>query len=309
MSKGKTETLVKTDRFPRKDVFFVPVTEVKEIKGSIEVGGKIFHENVRVDYGDIPLLAMQISENDGIRNPCKAIKKDGVYYLTDGHRRYRAALMILENTGVVINIPLMTEQHVTEEKRIMDMIICNEGKSLNPVEQADAIQRLIACGMDEKTIIAKTAFSSVYICNLKMLNKAPDKIKQMIVNNNIKATLAMSIMRKEKDYDKAIETIEQALDFKQSTENKTKITARDLSKAKNKVNSFSAIKKAYRHFEKKKLVVREDKVELFAFISRVMEGDVSFDELMGTLYLPEPEETKEPEFVDPNQTSIDVEQN
>lgn len=287
-----SETAVKTDRFPRKDIFFIPVTEVREIKGQIEFGGKIFYENVRTDYGDLDLLAQQILENGGIRNACKGFKKDGIFYLTDGHRRYRAAMLIFDRTGQIIDIPMMTERDITEEKRIMDMIICNEGKSLNPVEQASAVKRLMDCDMDEKTIMKKTGFSNVYICNLKMLYNAPEKIKTLIIDNVISATLAMSIMRKEKDFDKAIASIESAIEFKQSTANTSKITERDFRKAKKKVNSFSAIKKAYKHFDKQNRVVRQDKIELFTFISRVMDGDVSYDELMFTLYEPDAEEGK-----------------
>lgn len=282
----------KTDRFPRKDVFFIPVTQVQEIKGSIEFGGKTFFENVRKDYGDIQLLAKQIIANSGIRNPCKGFKKDGVYYLTDGHRRYTAAQHILKTTGEVIDIPLMSENGITEEKRVLDMIICNEGKPLNPVEQADAVFRLIEGGMEEKEIRDKTGFSNVYICNLKMLFNAPKEIKDKVSENMISGTLAMTIMRKEKDYDKAIETIENAIAFKQENANTSKITLKDITKSNKKVNSFSAVKKAYKHYEKHDRTVRQDKVDLFAFIARLMEGDVSYDELMASLY--EPEEEKEP---------------
>lgn len=279
-------------KFPRKDVFFVPVTEVEEIKGKIEFNGKVFHENVRKNYGDLKLLAKQIQENGGIRVPCRGFKKDGKYYLTDGHRRYRAAKLVLEQTGEVIDIPIISEKEITEQKRVIDMIICNEGLQLNPVEQADAVNRLIEGGMDEKTIMDKTGFSNVYICNLKMLHKAPQKIKDFIIDDIISATLAMSIMRKEKDFDKAIKTIEETIAYKQATSNTSKIYERDIKKAKKKVNSFSAIKKAYKHYEKHDKIVRQDKIELFSFISRIMEGDVSYDELMATLFEPDTEEEK-----------------
>lgn len=289
-------TKEKDVKFPRKDVFFVPVTEVQEINGKIEFGGKVFHENVRNDYGDLKLLAKQIQENGGIRIPCKGFKKDGVYYLTDGHRRFRAAKLILEQTGEVIDIPIISEQGITEEKRVIDMIICNEGKPLNPVEQADAVHRLIECGMEEKTIMDKTGFSNVYICNLKMLHKAPKKIKDLIINNVLSATLAMAIMRKEKDFDKAIQSIEEAVEFKKSTASteEVKITQRDLVKSKKKVNSFSAIRKAYKHYEKHERLVRQDKIDLFTFVSRIMEGEVSYEELMNTLFEPEIEKEKKP---------------
>lgn len=270
-------------------IILVPVTEVREIEDTIELNGRIFSKNVRSDYGDIPLLAKQIQEN-GVLMPCKGFKKNGITYLTDGHRRFKACSLILEETGEVTFMPFILENGITEEKRIMEMILCNEGKPLNPVEQADAVFRLVDCGMNEEAIRNKTGFSNTYMSNLKMLYHAPEKIKNMVRENVITGTLAMAIMRKEKNYDKAIETIEKTIAFKQansSGESETpKITFRDIGKAKDKVNSFSAIKKAYRHYEKEGLVIREDKIELFSFISSLIEGDFSYDELMAMLYEP-----------------------
>ena len=170
------------------------------------------------------------------------------------------------------------------------MILCNEGKPLNPVEQAEAVFRLVDCGMNEEEIRNKTGFSHTYMSNLKMLYNAPTKIKNMVRDNVITGTLAMDVMRKEKNYDKAIETIEQTIAFKKANSSGTseapKITLRDIGKAKDKVNSFSAVKKAYRHYEKEGLVIRQDKLELFTFISSLIEGDYSYDELMAILYEP-----------------------
>lgn len=270
-------------------IILVPVTEVREIEDTIELNGKLFSKNVRTDMGDIPLLAKQIKEN-GVLMPCKGLKKDGIVYLTDGHRRFKACSLILEETGDVTFMPFILENGITEEKRIMEMILCNEGKPLNPVEQADAVFRLVDCGMDEEAIRNKTGFSNTYMSNLKMLYNAPTKIKNMVRDNVITGTLAMDVMRKEKNYDKAIETIEQTIAFKKANSSQIseapKITLRDIGKAKDKVNSFSAIKKAYRHYKKEGLVIRQDKMEIFTFISSLIEGDYSYDELMATLYEP-----------------------
>jgi len=280
---------LKMEGLQEQKIILVPVTEVREIEDTIEIDGKEFSKNVRTDMGDIPLLAKQIKEN-GVLMPCKGLKKDGMVYLTDGHRRFKACSLILEETGDITFMPFILENGITEEKRIMEMILCNEGKPLNPVEQADAVFRLVDCGMDEEAIRNKTGFSNTYMSNLKMLYNAPTKIKNMVRDNVITGTLAMDVMRKEKNYDKAIETIEQTIAFKKANSSQTseapKITLRDIGKAKDKVNSFSAIKKAYRHYKKEGLVIRQDKMEIFTFISSLIEGDYSYDELMATLYEP-----------------------
>lgn len=275
------------DRMPRKDVFYVPVDKVQEIKGSIEFGGKTFRENIRTDYGDIKLLAEQILANDGIKVPCKGFKKDGVYYLTDGHRRYRAAMMILEDTGEVINIPMMmSEKGFTEDSRIIDMIICNEGKSLNPVEHATAVQRLRELDYSDAEIMKKTGFTKVYLSNLKLLDKSTDKIKKLIQEDVMSATLAMKLLREEKDIKKVEDTIDNALFQKQMTKagGSNKVTERDVVKSKGENNSFSALKRALK--KGKEHIVRMDNIDTFTLLTNLAEGKLNSEYFMELLFEP-----------------------
>lgn len=268
----------------RKDIFLVPITEIEEIKGSIEHNGMTFSENARQDYGDLNLLAKQIEEN-GIRVPCKGFKhKSGKYYLTDGHRRYRASMKVMQKTGEVIMVPMiMHSQTDNEETRLIDMIICNEGKSLNPVEQAEVVQRLIEMEIGDAEIKKRTGFSSTYLSNLRMLSKSPEKIKDYIKENIISSTLAMKVMREEKDFDKAVSVIENAIastDFNDS--DKKSITDKDIDRSKGKLNSFSALRKALK--KGAKLKVKPDKQKLFSLLTGINEGRYTFEWFMETLF-------------------------
>jgi ParB/RepB/Spo0J family partition protein len=282
MAKEKETTA--DGRPPRKDVFFLTLDQIK-----IEEGF-----NVRQDYGDINELAESIKEN-GVRVPIRGYKKNGVYWITDGHRRYKA-VQLLDKKGLEVRIPFLADgRESSQEQRVIDMIICNEGKKLNPVEVADAVNRLLNFGYTEGEIHVKTGYSKVYISNLKLLNSAPKKIKNLITDNVIKSTLAMKILREEKDFDKAMEVIENAIASAGAEGGgSSKITQKNVSKSKGKINSYAELKKIFKKAEKKGLVPRQDKIDVFMFVKSVNDGELSYNALLSELYEPEIEKEKAP---------------
>lgn len=241
--------------------------------------------NVREDYGDMDWLIQDIREY-GVKIPVlvhKKIGSDGIYILSDGFRRHRAA-MVLINEGEPIRIKAICEpKGNTDENRLIDMFILPEGcKQLNAIEQAKVIGRLIAYGLEIKDIAVKIHKSQAYVSNLNQLNKAPTKLKKLISKNVIKATLVSEILRQTKDYDKAQDEIENAMTDKgitlekdepadnhensHSDENeiieekekktpdkKKKVTKKDLQKKQGKVNSISHLKKFMKYFDKLQL--------------------------------------------------------
>jgi ParB-like chromosome segregation protein Spo0J len=276
------------NRPQRKDLFYIPFNQLKIDK----------EWNARIDYGNIDELANQILSVGEIRMPLRGMKdKDGFYVVRDGHRRYLATKLLVDKkklNGDEFLMPFLTYgREYSEIAALKDTLICAEGKPLNPVEQAIVIHRLMEEGLSEKDICENTGFTNVYVSNLKLLYNAPKKIHTLILDNVISATLAMKILRETKDFDEAVDTIEEAISFKESTDNKRKITERDVRKSKKKVNSISAMRKAYKKYERAECVVRQDKIELFTFIKSVMEGQLSFDELMSELYEPIAEKEKQ----------------
>ena len=287
---------MKTQERPqRKDVLYLPIEQI-----NIEPDF-----NVRQDMGDLSALAKSIEEN-GIKNPIRGFKREGVYWITDGHRRYYAA-KILVKKGIDVKIPLISEGHlVTEEQRVIDMLVCNDGKKLNPIEESEAVARLFNYGYSETDINKKTGFSKVYICNLKLLNSAPRKLKDLIIQNIVSATLAMSILRECKDYSEALELIEAAIKGKSISVPKTKktkqlaietelepeeegeeeeetpvrITAKDIQKTKGEHNSFSCLEKAFKKIDKDKLPIRNDKLALVNYLREIVKGSYSLEDFI-----------------------------
>lgn len=266
---------------PRKDVFFLNVSELNTMPDF----------NIRQDYGDLNSLAKSI-ESNGVRVPLRGHKKGEYYIITDGHRRFEAAKILLKK-GIEIRLPFINEgRECSDEQRVIDMLICNDGKRLNPVEESEAIKRLANFGYSDSEISEKTGFSKIYIYNLKTLQSAPKKLKDMIINNLVSATLAMKVLREEKDFNKAVETIEGAIISNSSKEGSKKITEKDLRKQNGSNNSYSALKKAFKKGIKKHLVVRQDKVDLYNFIENLNNGAYTTENLLSELFEPVPEKVK-----------------
>ncbi len=248
-------------RDPRKDVFLIHLDQISVAEGF----------NVRSDFGDLESLADSIEAN-GVKVPLRGYKKDGIYWLVDGERRYRAGKIVEKRTGIKMRVPFLPDaKESSEEQRVIDMLICNDGKKLNPVEESEAVQRLLNFGYTEKEVRDKTGFSKTYISNLKLMQSAPKKIRDLITSNLVSATLAMKVLREEKDFTKAQQVIEGAVTAA-STGDKKKITEKNIRKQMggSGINSYNALKKSFKQADKKGLVPRQDKLELYEFAKKIL---------------------------------------
>ncbi len=199
----------------------------------------------------------------------------------------------------------MSDARQSEEDRVLSQITDNSGKRFNPVEESAVINRLLNYGFTDAEVSKKTGFSKVYLSNLKLLHSAPKKLKDLILTNVIKSTLAMKVLREEKDFAKAQQLIESAIENSEAKKDgKKKITEKDIQKQQGKVNSYSALRKTFKIAKKQKLVPREDKTELIAFVRRIHDGQFDLDTLISELYYPE--EVMDVEFENPNQIKIEV---
>lgn len=277
-----------------KDVWMIQPSEFDKIVFPIidEDGRKL---NKRDDFSDIPAFAKQIVTYGKIEVPVIGYFKDGMINITNGERRTRAAIYAYEKMGVEILIPFITENKGTSvvDRLYKQIRLNNHLKQFTPVEESEVVAELINQGVDENEIRTQLDYSKVYLCNLKLLQKAPEKIKKIISDKIISSTLAMHILRETKNFDEAIDLIENAISLKSNGSNSdspTKITKKDIVKSQGKVNSFSAVKKALKKADKRQ--VRMDKIELFNILKALNEGQYTLEFLMAELYEPEVEKEK-----------------
>lgn len=240
--------------------------------------------NPRVDYGDLRALADSIIAN-GVKVPVRGFKKDGEFVLTDGHRRLKAVFLLLKDyPDAEILIPFIIDpSEKSAEQRIIDVMICNDGLKLNPLEEAEIVNRLVNFGMSDKDIAKRTAQTKVYVSNLKLLYSAPEKIKNRIREGMVSATLVLDVLRNSEDFSDAIDKIEGAVEFVGAS-GKDKVVKKDLQQSLGKQNSYSALKKCYKSVVKSDRVVKDDKVELFDFLEKIINGELSKEELESYLF-------------------------
>lgn len=195
---GKTMEEHNKARAPRFDGYVVRASETKVIEGF----------NIRTDYGDLSeLVEIFVSTPEKIP-PAKCYKKDGVYIITDGHRRRQAAILAEEVTKKPVMLRLLVEaKGYNDLERVTDMFLFNEGKKLTLLEQAEGIRRFAELyGLDEHAIAKRIHKSVTYVRNCIKLKTAPADIQQLMADEYVSPTLVIS-MFKEHDLDEAVQII------------------------------------------------------------------------------------------------------
>jgi len=229
--------------------------------------------NVRVDYGDIAALSVSIAEN-GVRVPLRGYKKGDGYVLTDGHRRYKAIMLLVEQ-GTEIRVPLLTEKNPSMEQRIIDMYICNDGKKLTPLEEAEIVTRLQNLGLTSKEVATKLGCTEAHVCNMRAISDLPTKLKNRIKVNEISSTLVLSVVRQNKELtiDQITAKVEDILD-KAKTSGK-KVTKSVVDAELKKINSLAELKSVLKNTGEAMCTNKD----LFAFALAIAENQITADEI------------------------------
>jgi ParB/RepB/Spo0J family partition protein len=285
----QTETITAVEA-KRTDMYKVPFSQLRIVEGL----------NIRKDYGDVESLAESIKEN-GVKNPLRGYKKGADFFVVDGHRRY-AAMELLFNSGIEITAPFILQEKTTNDvQQVIDMIITNDGKSLTPIEIAEAVRRLFAYGLSEKKIAERLAKSVSYINKLNLLNKAPQKLINLIEQGVISATQAIDIVSSGEAYtflqdyekgkfSKAVEKPVEApvsnnndseeqveyFEFEKEPVEKQKPVERITKKSFNKVNSWKDFSKFVKSSADE---IKPERKEAFNFFVKVMENKVTLEEI------------------------------
>lgn len=223
-------------------------------------GGNVRSENgygdIQGDIVDIMLDRHNSGEKHLIFLPIKGFRKigdPGKWVSLEGHRRIRACSMFHEQTGIAPMVQIITENvsNKTKADLITEMALSSTAKPLTPVEWAGVVSRLENEGLSQKEIAAKLGKKDLgFVRNLSRLSKSPKRIRDLIESNTISYSTVISIFQKEPDFEKALSTIEKALDVaktktprEQSSEPRVKISRSDLNEATNLVDSHIELRR------------------------------------------------------------------
>lgn len=144
-------------------------------------------------------LANSIKEH-GVIQPLVVRKVETGYEIVAGERRWRAA----RQAGLK-EIPCIVRELSDEQNMLFAIIENMQREDLNPIEEAEGLERMITnFGMTQSEISKSVGKSRPYITNSLRLLKLPDEIKDMMEDGKLTTGHGRALITIE-DEDKAIE--------------------------------------------------------------------------------------------------------
>jgi ParB family transcriptional regulator, chromosome partitioning protein len=140
-----------------------------------EVVPNPFQPRKKVKDADIDKLAESIKQN-GIIQPLLVKKKDGGYQLIAGERRWRAA----QRAGLT-EVPAVLREAEAISQLELALIENIQRRNLNPMEEAEAYQRLVQeFGVSQEEVARQVSKDRTSISNSLRLLKLPPRIQEQI---------------------------------------------------------------------------------------------------------------------------------
>lgn len=135
----------------------------------------------------------------------------GFYQIIAGERRWRAAKI-----AGLKEIPVIIKEYTAQEVMEIALIENIQREDLNPIEEAEAYQRLITeYHLKQDEVAEKVSKSRVAVTNTLRLLKLDERVRSMLIEDKIKSGHARALLAIE-DGDKQYETAVQIFDEKLS---------------------------------------------------------------------------------------------
>ena len=183
----------------------------------------------KFDEAHIKELAKSIKEY-GILQPILVQENNnGEYQIIAGERRWRAAQII-----GISEIPAIVKESSNESSVEISLIENIQREDLNPIEEAEIYDELLKkYNLSHQDIADKVGKSRSYVTNMLRFLKMPEKLKKMLINNEISAGHAKVVMASGNPEELAKSIKQENLSVRQ---------AEALQKNKKQNNSISNIK-------------------------------------------------------------------
>lgn len=159
---------------------------------------------------EIPELAQSIAEKGLLRPLVVRVDGDRIF-LVDGERRYRALEYIrvealpLRDGLDLDRVPCVPEdRNATETDRLVTALASNTGKPLDPMEEAEAFQRLRDGGMVPEKIASSVGKSRGYVVQRLGLLNAGEEVREALAKGEISATAAQTLARAPIEHQRAV---------------------------------------------------------------------------------------------------------
>ena len=215
------------------------IVKINEVEPNKNQPRRTFDEDALLE------LAESIKQH-GVIQPLIVKKRDKYYEIIAGERRWRAAKMAgLKEIPIVIKD--LSDQEIMEVALIENI----QHEDLNPIEEAQAYQRLIKeYNYKQDELAERVSKSRVAVTNSMRLLKLDERVQKMIIDDMISAGHAralLAITDSEKQYTIAMKVFDEKLSVRE-----TEKLIKNLDKqVKPKVNTTPENDFVYRDIENK----------------------------------------------------------
>ena len=215
------------------------IVKINEVEPNKNQPRRTFDEDALLE------LAESIKQH-GVIQPLIVKKRDKYYEIIAGERRWRAAKMAgLKEIPIVIKD--LSDQEIMEVALIENI----QREDLNPIEEAQAYQRLIKeYNYKQDELAERVSKSRVAVTNSMRLLKLDERVQKMIIDDMISAGHAralLAITDSEKQYTIAMKVFDEKLSVRE-----TEKLIKNLDKqVKPKVNTTPENDFIYRDIENK----------------------------------------------------------
>lgn len=166
-----------------KEVPAETMLKVSDIEPNREQPRKVFKQEALEELAD------SIKQH-GIVQPLVVQKKDGYYEIIAGERRWRAAKL-----AKIKEVPVIIKDYSPQEIMEIALIENIQRQDLNPIEEAMAYKRLIdEYDLLQDEVAKKVSKSRSAVTNSMRLLKLPEKLQDMLVNEEISMGHARALL-------------------------------------------------------------------------------------------------------------------
>lgn len=244
------------------------ITKVKEVVkevdtidiNKIEPNGQQPRKNFDEDL--LNDLADSIKQHGMIEPLIVKKNENGFYNIIAGERRWRAARI-----AGLKKVPVIVKDYTSQQIMEVALIENLQREDLNPIEEAEAFQRLIdEYHLKQDEVAEKVSKSRVAITNSLRLLKLDERVRCMVIEEKIKsghARALLSIEDNDLQYEIAVKVFDEKLSVRETEKLVRKVSTEGKIKKVEKKEVFTPQEEmVYKQYEEKMKVLMGTKVSI-----------------------------------------------
>lgn len=221
------------------------------------------HSQPRKSFNEDALqeLADSIKQHGMIEPLIVQQGEKGLYKIIAGERRWRAAKI-----AGIKEIPVVVKDYTNQEIMEIALIENLQREDLNPIEEAEAFQRLIEeYHLKQDEVAEKVSKSRVAITNSLRLLKLDKKVREMVIEDKIKsghARTLLAIEDLELQYNTAMKVFDEKLSVRETEKLVKKILKDDSEKKEKRVPVDEQLEVVFAEYAEKLKSIMGTKVNI-----------------------------------------------